>query len=353
MEGAEWMKIKLKRPLIKQTDAGGRSAGANKWKRIILFIIVCCALAALILFHRNPLADQDTERLKKICAFALMGLACFIFGVYYERLMILPKELWQSRKLIWKLAKNDFKKRYAGSYLGFVWAMVQPVVTVLMYWIVFDKVFNTRSQLVAGGIEVPYVLYLTAGLVPWFYFQETLVNGTMALLEYNYLVKKVVFDISILPIIKLIAATVIHVFFMVVLVAVAVGYGYYPSFFALQLIYYSLCLFLLVLAMSYLTCAIVVFFRDLAQIINIALQIGMWATPILWDISVVPDGLKPIFKLNPMVYIVEGFRNAIYGDLWFFEHFYSSTYFWIVTVMMFCIGSLVFKRLKPHFADVL
>ncbi len=346
MEGTEGMKTRLNGPQKKRSDAG-------KWKKIILFTVVCCALAALILFHRNPLADPETERLKKICAFLLLGLACFIFGVYYDRLTILPKELWQSRKLIWKLAKNDFKKRYAGSYLGFVWAMVQPVVTVLMYWIVFDKVFDTRSQLVAGGIEVPYVLYLTAGLVPWFYFQETLVNGTMALLEYNYLVKKVVFNISILPIIKLIAATVIHVFFMVVLVAVSVGYGYYPGIHTLQLIYYSLCLFLLVLAMSYLSCAIVVFFRDLAQIINIALQIGMWATPILWDISVVPDGLKPFFKLNPLVYIVEGFRNAVYGDLWFFDHFYSSTYFWIVTVMMFCIGSLVFKRLRPHFADVL
>jgi len=325
----------------------------SKWIKILLFTVVCSLLAATILFHQNPLADPATEQLKKICSFVLLGLGCFIFGVYYDRLTVLPKELWQSRKLIWKLAKNDFKKRYAGSYLGFVWAMVQPVVTVVMYWIVFDKVFDTRSQLVAGGIEVPYVLYLTAGLVPWFYFQETIVNGTMALLEYNYLVKKVVFNISILPIIKLIAATFIHVFFMVVLVVVSVGYGYYPNAYTLQLIYYSICLFLLVLAMSYLTCAIVVFFRDLAQIINIALQIGMWATPILWDISVVPDSLKPVFKLNPMVYIVEGFRNAIYGELWFFEHFYSSTYFWIVTVMLFCVGSLIFKRLRPHFADVL
>ena len=82
-------------------------------------------------------------------------------------------ELFQSRRLIWKLAKNDFKKRYAGSYLGIVWAMVQPVVTVLMYWIVFDMVFEARVQFVAGDGQIPpYVLYLTAGLVPWFYFSE-------------------------------------------------------------------------------------------------------------------------------------------------------------------------------------
>ncbi|MDE7048411.1 MAG: ABC transporter permease [Lachnospiraceae bacterium] len=269
-------------------------------------------------------------------------------------MFIIPKELFQSRELIWKLAKNDFKKRYAGSYLGFLWALVQPVVTVVMYWIVFDKVFQTRSQLVASGVEVPYVLYLTAGLVPWFYFSEAITNGTSALLEYSYLVKKVVFNISILPIIKLIAATFIHVFFVVVLLVVAIFYGYYPNIYTIQIVYYSFCLFVLVLAMSYCTCAVVVFFRDLAQIINIGLQVGMWATPILWNIDMLNNPkIITLFKLNPLVYIVNGYRNAIYGDEWFFEHFYSSTYFWIFTVTLFCVGSLIFKRLKVHFADVL
>ena len=163
----------------------------------------------------NPLApDQHTEDLKKYCACALLVLACIIFGLYYDRMFIIPRELYHSRKLIWKLSKNDFKKRYAGSYLGFVWALVQPVVTVVLYWLVFDKVFNTKAQMLASGVEVPYVLYLTAGLVPWFYFSEAITNGTSALLEYSYLVKKVVFNISILPIIKLVAATFIHLFFV-------------------------------------------------------------------------------------------------------------------------------------------
>ncbi|MCL2050988.1 MAG: ABC transporter permease [Lachnospiraceae bacterium] len=328
-------------------------AKTKKWLKIALFVVVCAIIAGVILFHVNPLADPATERLKKICACLLLFFAAMIFGIYYDRLTVLPKELFPRRKMIWKLAKNDFKKRYAGSYFGFVWGLIQPIVLVVMYFIVFDKVFNTRSQLLASGIEVPYVLFLTSGLVPWFYFQEMLVNGTQALIEYNYLVKKVVFNISILPIIKLIAATFIHLFFMLILIFLSSGYGYYPTFYTLQLIYYSFCAFAFVLATSYLTCAVVVFFKDLSQIIAILLQVGMWATPILWDISMVPDTIKPIFKLNPMVYIVEGFRNSIYGELWFFEHFYSSTYFWIVTVMMFCFGSLIFKRLRPHFADVL
>ncbi len=311
-------------------------------------------LALILVSHHNPLADQATERMKKFSGCVLITFTCIIYTIYCDRIMTIPVELFQSRRLIWKLAKNDFKKRYAGSYLGFVWALAQPVVTVVMYWIVFDKVFDTNRQMVASGVEVPYVLYLTAGLVPWFYFTEAVTHGMMALLEYNYLVKKVVFNISILPIIKVIAATFIHIFFVVILMLVAIGYGYYPSIYTLQIFYYSLCLFLLVLGLSYLTCALVVFIRDLQQIINIVLQIGMWATPILWDISMLKtDNMKTLFKLNPLVYIVNGYRSAIYEQEWFWEHFYSSTYFWIFTISMFCIGTLIFRKMRVHFADVL
>jgi len=340
-----------------------KESSTNKVKRglfskpvaIALFYGVCIVLAIVIVAHNNPLAlDERTERLKKICACLLLGAGCVVFGLFYDRILILPKELFQSRELIWKLAKNDFKKRYAGSYLGFIWALVQPVITVLMYWIVFDVVFNTRSQMIASGVEVPYVLFLTAGLVPWFYFSEALTNGTNALLEYSYLVKKVVFKISILPIIKLIAATFIHVFFVCILIFISCLYGNYPTIYMIQLIYYSFCTFVLVLALSYWTSAIVVFFKDLGQIINIVLQVGMWATPILWDINMINDErLLFILKLNPMVYIVNGFRMSIYSREWFFTHFYSSTYFWLFTMTLFCLGSLVFKKLKIHFADVL
>ena len=145
-----------------------------------------------------------------------------------------------------------------------------------------------------------------------------------------------VFNISILPIIKLVAATFIHLFFVAVLLVVAVCYGYYPTVYTLQVFYYSFCLFVLVLAMSYCTCAVAVFFRDLIQIINIGLQVGMWATPVLCDINMLSnDKVITLFKLNPLVYIVNGYRNAIYGDEWFFEHFYSSTYFCIFTVTLF------------------
>ncbi len=325
----------------------------SKKAGITIFNLAGFAMAMIIVIHYNPGADRQEELLKKIISCVVILASCIIFSKWYDKFTSLPVELFQNRHLIWKLAKNDFKKRYAGSYLGAVWAMAQPVVTVLMYYVVFDKIFGSSGPVLRSGVEVPFVLFLTAGLVPWFYFSEALNNGTNALLEYNYLVKKVVFKISILPIIKVIAATFIHVFFVGILLIVAIAYGYYPSVYTLQLFYYSACLFIFVLALSYTTCAVVVFFKDLSQIINIALQIGMWATPILWDINSIHQDWVQVLKLNPLVYIVNGYRSAIYEREWFFQDFFSTMYFWIVTVVLFGIGALVFKRLKVHFADVL
>lgn len=320
---------------------------------ILIFSLLGFALAVIIVLHQNPgpAADPQQELLKKILSCALILAACVVFARWYDKFTTLPVELFQSRHLIWKLAKNDFRKRYAGSYMGALWAMLQPVVTIAMYYIVFDKIMGNSIN--RGTGEIPFVLFLTAGLVPWFYFSEALNSGTNALLEYNYLVKKVVFKISVLPIIKIIAATFIHVFFVCVMLVVAAFYGYYPTIYTVQIFYYSICLFLLVLALSYTTCSIVVFFKDLSQIINIGLQIGIWVTPIMWNLNILDNKWIVILKLNPLVYIVNGYRSAVYGREWFFRDFFSTMYFWIITTVIFGIGALIFKRLKVHFADVL
>ncbi len=273
---------------------------------------------------------------------------------FLNKFFSLPKELWNNRRLIWRLSKNDFKTRYAGSYLGIVWAFVQPVITILVYWLVFEKGFSAKAEMFKSGVEVPFVVYLTSGLVPWFFFSEAVTQSTNALLEYNYLVKKVVFKISILPLIKIIAACFIHVFFVAVLLVIYFIYGYGFTPYLFQLVYYSFCMFILVLALSYTFCSVVIFFRDLSQIVAIALQIGMWATPIMWSVTRVEGTVfETIFKLNPLYYIVNGYRQSLFGQTWFFEDWQLTLYFWVVTLLLFAFGTVVFKRLKPHFADVL
>lgn len=286
------------------------------------------------------------QQLQKIVGEIIMGKLRAVFE--------LPLELYRNRRLIAKLSKNDFKTRYAGSYLGIIWAFIQPIVTIVMYWFVFEKGLKAPGLLSKEGIEVTFVLWLSAGLVPWFFFSEALNNATNSMLEYSYLVKKVVFKISILPIIKIISALFVHVFFVAFLLILCACYGYYPDLYTLQVVYYSVCMFVLVLALSYATSAVVIFFRDLSQIINIVLQMGMWITPIMWQISIIESPvLVQIFRLNPMYYIVDGYRQALFYKEWFWQEPGMTFYFWGLTAALFLFGTIVFKRLKPHFADVL
>ena len=136
----------------------------------------------------------------------------------------LPGEIYKNRKLVFSLAKNDFKTKYAGSYFGTVWAFIQPIVTICVYWFVFGLALRHGSDK-----GVPFVLWLIAGLIPWFFFQEGLTGGTNALLEYNYLVKKVVFNIRILPVVKVFSAVFVHCFFVVIVLVIYTCMGYPPS----------------------------------------------------------------------------------------------------------------------------
>ena len=118
------------------------------------------------------------------------------------------KEIISNRKLIWDLSKNDFKTRFAGSYLGIIWAFVQPIVTVLVYWFVFTVGFRSSD---VG--DAPYTIWFISGIIPWFFFSDALNSTSNVFLEYSYLVKKVVFKIEILPTVKIISALFVHLFF--------------------------------------------------------------------------------------------------------------------------------------------
>lgn len=115
---------------------------------IAVFSLLGLLMAAAIVLHQNPgpSANPQEELLKKIISCAMILAACGVFARWYEKFTTVPVELFQSRHLIWKLAKNDFKKRYAGSYMGAVWALVQPVITVAMYYIVFDKLMGNAGR---------------------------------------------------------------------------------------------------------------------------------------------------------------------------------------------------------------
>ena len=258
------------------------------------------------------------------------------------------KSIIKNRKILWILTRNDLRQRYVGSFLGAAWAFIQPTATILIFWFVFEVGF--KSQPVDN---FPFILWLVAGMFPWFFFAEGVTNGTNSILANAFLVKKVVFRVSLLPIISLLSALVIHLFFILFMYAMYSYYGYSPQLYWLQVFYYLFATVVLMLGLTWITSSVVVFFKDMGQLVAMLIQFGFWLTPIFWSITMIPERYHWIIKLNPMVYIVEGYRNSMIYHKWFWEDMQMTLYFWSMTAVIFVLGGFTFRKLRPHFADVL
>ncbi len=258
------------------------------------------------------------------------------------------KDIFKNRAILLSLTKNEFKQRYLGNFLGVAWAFIQPTATIAIFWFVFQVGFKSKP---VG--DYPFILWLIAGMLPWFFFAETLSIATNSILANNFLVKKVVFRVSLLPIISILTTLVVHLFFIGFMFGMFIYYGYSPDIYWIQTIYYLFALVVLLLGISWITSSVVVFFRDMGQIIAMVIQFGFWLTPIFWAIGMIPKQYHWVLKLNPIYYVIQGYRDSLIEHKWFWEHPNMTIYFWIVTIAIFIVGSVIFKRLRPHFADVL
>lgn len=314
------------------------------------YIMIPLREGALTSFYRKTVHTRKLILDFAVCV--ILDVIALFAVLRFEKLIDIPIKIYQNRRLVASLAKNDFKTKYAGSYLGIIWAFIQPIVTILVYWFVFSVGFR------AGRMsDYPYVLYIVVGLVPWFFFSDALNGGTNALREYQYLVKKVMFQIDILPVVKVGSALFVHFFFILFAMILCACYGYFPGFAAIQILYYVLCNAVLVTGLVYFTSAVVVFFQDLGQFINVfVLQVGIWVTPIMWvaDQMLSPLWLR-IFRLNPVYYIVSGFRDSLLARQWFWQgdRLLWTIYFWCLCFLIYGFGVRIYKRLREHFADIL
>lgn len=254
----------------------------------------------------------------------------------------------QSKALLWSLTKNDFKQKYVGNILGVFWAFIQPAAMIAIFWFVFQVGFKSKPV-----DNFPFILWLVAGMFPWFYFAEALSSGTNSIISNAFLVKKVVFRVSLLPMIPLLSALSIHIFFIFFMFGMFLYYGYTPEIYWIQLLYYLFATSVLLLGLSWLTSSVVIFFKDIGQLVAIVIQFGFWLTPIFWSLKMVPEKYHWIINLNPMAYIVDGYRNSMIYHKWFWEDMGLTLYFWSITLILFVVGGLTFRKLRPHFADVL
>jgi len=258
------------------------------------------------------------------------------------------KDIYDKRSILYELAKRDFQRQYMGSYLGFVWVYLQPLLFVSVLYFIFTLGFKSGSS----SHGVPFSVYLITGMIAWFYIAENLNAGAAIIKQHAFLLKKVDFRLSMLPIIKLMSSSIPHFFFIFIALSLALMNGIYPTLYTLQLIYYFIAMVMLLLGINWLTSSTNIFVPDIAKFIGVIVTFGFWLTPIFWDIAKVPEQYQWIVKLNPAVYIVEGYRDSIINHIGFWEKPYDTLYFWTFTGLMLWSGIKVFKKLRPHFAEV-
>lgn len=259
------------------------------------------------------------------------------------------KKIYNDRVLLFKLSVNDCKARFSSSLLGAVWTVLQPLVNMLVIWLIFQVGFKSSNL----SDDIPFIVWYMPAFLVWNFFSEATSQGTNSLIEYSYLVKKVNFNVEIIPAIKVMSAALIHVFFIFFIMFVNFCYGIYPSVYCFQVVYYFLCAFMLSLGLSWLFGAITPFATDVANLVAIAIQVGFWVTPIFWDPGNMTEISAFLLKLNPMYYVCMGYRDTfIYGKM-FWEHPALTAYFWGIVIVVMFFGIKVFNKSRPQFDDVL
>jgi len=256
------------------------------------------------------------------------------------------KQLYTNRFLISELTRRDFKTRYVENFLGLAWAIIEPLAMMVILWLVFTFLRDRQS-------DVPFVLYLLTGLIIYDFFSKGLNRGTRSILELSFLVKKVNFRIAVLPLVKLFSELIIHSIVLTVVMIILLFYGFYPDIYWLQFIYYLFSTFILLVGLTWITSSLMLFFRDISIIIGITMRVMFFLTPIIWSLDRFPPQLQFYLKLNPLTYLVMGYRNCFLYKVPFWEDMTTTLLFWSFTALVLILGIYTFKKLRPHFADVI
>jgi lipopolysaccharide transport system permease protein len=253
--------------------------------------------------------------------------------------------VWRYRELLYFLIWRETKVRYKQAVLGAGWAILQPVFAVLIFTIVFGKFAKMPSD------GIPYAVFSFTALLPWTYFAEAVRRSGTGLVENAELIKKIYFPRLLLPLAMVTAPVVDFFWSFLCLLALLAWYGITPTINVIYLPLFLIFAMLQALALGLWLGPMNVRFRDIKHIIPFMIQIWMYASPIVFPMSVVPEKWRLIYSLNPMVGVIEGFRWALLGK--------GNPDFQVIGVsmsliaLMLLVGIVYFKKMERSFADLI
>lgn len=253
--------------------------------------------------------------------------------------------LWRYRDLLYTLTLHRIKVRYKQSVLGVAWAILQPLLLMLIYTLIFSVVAKVQT----GG--TPYAIFAFAGLLPWIYFSTSLTNATNSLVSHAELVTKVYFPREILPVTYVFAALFDFLVASSVLIAMMFYHRVALTFNLFYVIPVILILSLFATTMTLFLSATQVRFRDIGVAMPLLAQMWMFASPVVYPLSAVPPRMRPFYILNPMVGVIENFRRVVLEGVapdW--QTLLIST---LISLILFPVAYVYFKRVEATVADII
>lgn len=255
--------------------------------------------------------------------------------------MKLVQDLKNYREFLKSNVKKDIRGKYKGSFLGVLWSFINPLLSVLVYAIVFPYIMRIKVE--------NYLIYLITGIIPWTFFTSSINMGMISILSNADIIKKVYFPRIILPISTVTSCLVNFLISCVIILLFCIGSGLGISIHLLWLPLIAIIQYVMLLGFTFILSAIEMYMRDIEHIVNFILSMAFYVTPILYTPDIFPDNLAWVLKVNPMAYLVNAYRS-----IFFYQKMPDMMGLLIVGVfstLIFLIGYLIFEKLQKGFAE--
>ena len=260
------------------------------------------------------------------------------------------KEQFSNIQKILYLSKIDLVRTYRGATLGWFWAIFKPSFAIFVYYFTFIIGLKVSKDI----FGYPYFLWLTVGIVPWFFIRDILQQGVESILKYHYLVTKVKFPVSIIPTFSTLSNFIIHIILLILVFMCFLISKTKLSFYILQLPIYTILMFIFFNFLNLLLSSLSAISRDFCSFIKSFTTAIFWLSGIIYDIENIDIPiLKKLFYFNPITFIVNGYRNCFIKHIWIWEQPIQFIIFAVMTIILILISTWIYKKVKKDIPDLL
>lgn len=267
------------------------------------------------------------------------------------------KEQFQHFYLIRRLSFYELKSVNNSNYLGIAWEFINPLIQILIYWFVFGYGIRERADIeISTGELIPFLPWMITGYILWLLFYQSTILGSKSIYTRLRMLSKMNFPLSIIPNIVIFSQLYIHIFMILLAITILFIFGYSVDLYFIQIFYYLFATIVFSYSLALITSTLSTIIRDIHMLLNASLRLLLYVSPILWNmnLSSMDPWVVKIMKLNPVFYLIEGYRASFFGTGWYFyEHINYTVYFWILTSILLFLGSILHMKFRKHLIDFL